>query len=142
MTKRKHRRGGFGSSATKRQVLRQEEINVTREAVFVVQSAGRGEGRLVTLGSLLFFSTAGGDAWVLDPEDNLALQLAEQGVPLPYRIMETPDSFAVEWHADYAITGSDFVVQRRDGRVSVFPSYPVELIREGERWARGQGGSL
>ena len=104
-----------------------------REARYIVESARRGEAKVVTVGKLLFFCTAEGDAWVLDPEDNLALPLAEQGEPLPHRIMETPTSFAVEWKAQYVLTDSGFAVQDRDGKVTLFPTYPVQHIREGER---------
>jgi hypothetical protein len=128
MTRRKKK-----PSSTRRQVLRREEISIGREASYIIESAQRGEIKVVTLGKLLFFSTAEGDAWVLDPEDNLALRLAEQGERLPYRIMETATSLAVEWNAHYALSDSGFVVQDRDGKVTVFHTYPVHHIRDGER---------
>jgi hypothetical protein len=46
---------------------------------------------------LVFFSTATGNAWVLDAEDNLALPLAAAGTRLPFAITETPERFAIEW---------------------------------------------
>ena len=56
----------------------------------------------VTLGSLIFFSTDNGDAWVLDFDDRLALCLALEGKAQPYRIVETDTRFAIEWNAKYA----------------------------------------
>lgn len=136
MTKRKKKRRKRKPSATKKQVLRGEEISVCREAEYIIENAQRGEAKVVTLGKLLFFSTTEGDAWVLDPEGNLALRLAEQGKPLPYRIMETATSFAVEWNIQYTLTDSSFAVQDQDGKVTVFPTYPVQHIRDGERQTR------
>ena len=133
MTKRKKKRRKGKSSATKRQVLRQKEISISREAGYIVESAQRGEAKVLTLGKLLFFSTSEGDAWVLDPEDHLALRLAELGEPLSYRIMETAATFAVERNAQYTLTDSGFVVQERDGKVTMFPTYPVQQIRDGEK---------
>ena len=133
MTKRKKKRRKGKSPATKLQVLRKKEISINREAGYIVESAQQGEAKVVTIGKLLFMSTAEGDAWVLDPEDHLALRLAELGEPLTYRIMETEATFAVEWNAQYSLTDSGFVVQDRDGKVTVLPSYPMQQIRDGER---------
>ena len=133
MTRRKKKQRKRKPSPTTRQVLRGEEFSVGGEARRIVESAQRGEAKVVTLGKLVFFSTAEGDAWILDPEDNLALWLVEQGEPLPYRIMETATSFAIEWNAQYALSDSDFAVQDQDGKVTVFPAYPVQQIRDGER---------
>lgn len=64
--------------------LTAQEMNIQGEASYVVGGAEQGEGRIVTLGPLLFFSTETGDAWVLDPADHLALRLAK-GATLAHR---------------------------------------------------------
>jgi hypothetical protein len=140
MTKRKNKRRTRRPLDTRQQLLRKEEISIGREARHIVESAQRGDAKVVTLGKLLFFSTAEGDAWVLDPEDNLALRLAELGEPFPYRIMETATTFAVEWNAQYGLTDNGFVVQDRDGKVTVFHTYPVQHIRDGETRTRASSG--
>ncbi len=133
MKKRKKKRHKKKSTTTKRQVLRGKNVSIKGEAKYIVKCAQRCEAKVVTLGKLLFFSTVDGDAWMLDPEDNLALRLAELGEPLPRRIMETAESFGVEWNAQYALTDNGFVVQIQDGKTSMFPTYPVQMIRDGER---------
>lgn len=133
MTKRQKKQRKKKHSPTRSQVIRGEDLSVRDEARYIVKSARRGEAKVVTLGKLVFFSTAEGDAWVLDPEDNLALRLAELREPLRYRIMETATTFAVEWNAQYALTERGFAVQDTDGKVTVFPTYPVQHIRDGER---------
>jgi hypothetical protein len=45
---------------------------------------------VVTLGQLVFFSTASGDGWMLDPEDGLAFKLAGVGNRNPAKIVERP----------------------------------------------------
>jgi len=46
------------------------------------------------LGQLVFFSTETGDAWLLDPEDRMALCLAKEGSRLPVQIVETATRYA------------------------------------------------
>ncbi len=55
---------------------RWEEGSLTQEADYIVARAMAEDARVVSLGPLIFFSTATGDAWALDAEDNLALPLA------------------------------------------------------------------
>src|SRR5262249_61433202 len=54
------------------------------------------DGRIVTLGQLIFFSTETGDAWLLDWEDGLAARLAWDGDPEPIHIEETEANFSIE----------------------------------------------
>ncbi len=133
MAKRKKKQRTKKRPQTRRQTLHREKLSVTREAKQIVESAQRAEAKVVTLGNLVFFSTAEGDAWVLDPEDHLAQRLAELGEPLPYQIVETPTTFGVGWNAQYALSDAGFMVLDGDGKVTMFPSYPVEHIRDGER---------
>ena len=36
------------------------------------------------------------DAWLLDPEDNFVVCLCREGEPQPFRIIDVPDTFAIE----------------------------------------------
>src|SRR3954468_12572673 len=67
------------------------------EVRYIQQRAAVHDGRLVTLGQLILFSTETGDAWLLDTEDRLATRIAQDGVPLPIHIEDTDTSFSVEW---------------------------------------------
>lgn len=106
-----------------------QQMNVIREASYVVGRAADRDARVVSLGPLLFFSTETGDAWVLDPADGLARCLAKDGEPLPAGIVETPDSFTVDWNARYALDGEVFRVVDRAGRETAIVGYPVAEIR-------------
>jgi len=46
---------------------------------------------------------------MLDPEDGLALKLAEAGNCNPAKIVETANRFAIEWTASYRLDGEAFV---------------------------------
>src|SRR5437763_16370169 len=83
---------------------------VLREVDYIVGRAAESDARVVTLGQLVFFSTETGDAWLLDPEDHLALCLATGGSRLAVQIVETATRFAIEWRASYSFEGDAFVV--------------------------------
>jgi hypothetical protein len=119
--------------ASKNRSVRSSRVNlaqpnvVLREVEYVVARAAQFDSRLVTLVGLVFFSTASGDAWMLDPEDSLALQLAEAAQPLPYKLVETANRFAVEWTASYRLEGEAFVTTDGAGQRVIF-GYPVHEL--------------
>ena len=92
--------------------------------------------RIVNLGPLVLFSTGTGDAWLLDPEDGLALCLARDGEEQPFTVIETPANFSIEWNADYHIDGDVFVVAERSGQVRSILGYPTEELLQAVRRAR------
>src|SRR3954447_27026129 len=51
------------------------------EIDYIRSRAAEYNGRLVTVGPLVLFSTETGDAWLLDPADHLAVRLARDGDP-------------------------------------------------------------
>ncbi|MFO0964021.1 MAG: hypothetical protein U0793_00355 [Gemmataceae bacterium] len=106
-----------------------EEPSVQREVDYIITQAQQHEVRCVGWGRLVFFSAQSGDAWVLDPDDGLALMLARDGTPQPARIVETEKSFAIDWDRDYSIEGGRFVtVERRSGEALSIVGYPIPLI--------------
>lgn len=115
---------------TKVDRLSGRRVSVRGEAEYIVRRAARGKAHVVTLGLLLFFSTETGDAWVLDPDDQLALCLASDGAPQPARITETPDNFAIEWAATYRIDGDVMTLIEPSGRERAVMGYPVGEIQQ------------
>jgi len=70
-----------------------------------------------------------GDAWILDPADQLASRIAEQGDPAPIHIEETATRFAVGWQGRYEIIGAAFVFTKTEsGRVTTILGYPTRRI--------------
>jgi len=72
---------------------------IRREIRYITQLAQAEDSRIVTVGNLVLFSTRTRDAWLLDPEDNFAVCLCREGEPQPFRIIDTPDTFTLEWAA-------------------------------------------
>jgi hypothetical protein len=59
------------------------------EVRYIQRRAVDFDGRIVTIGQLVLFSTETGDAWLLDPADRLAARLARAGEIEPIHIEET-----------------------------------------------------
>ncbi len=111
-----------------------EQTSITGEAQYIITLAQNHDSRVVRLGQLIFFSTETGDAWMLDPEDELALCLARDGVVQKVKINETPKNFSIEWSCGYDIEGNFFVVTERFGRTKSIFGYPTAEIK---RLSRG-----
>ena len=77
--------------------VRGEKVSIAKEADYIIARATAEDARFVSLHRLVFFSTATGNAWVLDAVDNPALPLAAAGTGLPFAITETPERFAIDW---------------------------------------------
>ena len=115
-------------SRSKKKKLNREQISITGESNYILNRAQNYESLVVSLGSLIFFSTETGDAWMLDYKDGLALCLAKVGEKQPFRIVETPEKFAIEWNVTYQIEGDKFVVIQKSGQVRTILGYPAEEI--------------
>jgi hypothetical protein len=85
----------------------------------------------------VFFSTETGDAWMLDPEDHLALRLATDGGRLPIQIVETATRFAIQWNGSYSFEDDAFVVADAAGMRAII-GYPIADLRVAERRALRQ----
>ncbi len=106
------------------------DVEIHREIRYISERAQARDARLVILGNLVLFSTESQDAWLLDSEDSFALCLARDGQPQPYRILDTGDTFAIEWNARFEIDGAAFVVMERTGAVRSIHGYPTAQIAD------------
>jgi hypothetical protein len=123
MTQRKTRH----ESTTPR--LSRESLHLAKEVRSIQQRAADHDGRIVSIGALVLFSTDTGDAWMLEPAQQLAARLALSGDPLPVPIEETETSFAVGWQGRYHFDGDTFVYQDyRSPRLSAIRGYPVKQL--------------
>ncbi len=112
----------------KKKRVRREQINITGEADYIINRAQEYDSRVVSLGSLIFFSTETGDAWMLDCEDGLALNLAIDGDIQPFRILETSEKVAIEWNVNYHIEEDKFIVTQQSGNIKTIIGYPTAEI--------------
>jgi len=117
--------------------LSRAEVWILAEADYIVARAAAGEGRVVSLEPLVFFSTTTGDAWLLDAQDSLALCLAREAAQLPVTITgETPERFAIEWGGTFQIKGDVMTFADNEGGVPTISRYPIREITEALRRAR------
>jgi hypothetical protein len=103
------------------------------EIRYIQRRAADHDGRVVTIGQLVLFSSETGDAWLIDRDDHLALRLVRDGDPEPYHIEETNTSFAIDWKGHYRIEGAAFVYTDRDtGRTTTILGYPTDKLAQAE----------
>ena len=83
-----------------------------------------------TVGQLVLFSTETGDAWLLDPADQLAARPARDGDPEPIHIEENDTTFAIGWKGRYRIEGPAFIYVDHDtGQLSTILGYPTHQLK-------------
>jgi hypothetical protein len=101
------------------------------EVRYIQRRAALHDGRFVSVGPLVLFSTDSGDAWLLDPSEQLAVRLARDGDPDPVYIEETNTNFAVAWTGHYRLDGAAFIYRDRSSdRVFTILGYPTDQISQ------------
>ena len=109
-----------------RRWLNGRSFRLADEVRSIQHRAAEHDGRVVSIGPVVLFSTASGDAWVLDPADHLATRLARDGDPLPVHIEDTDTTFTIDWQGQYRIEGDAFVyADSASGRVFTILGYPT-----------------
>lgn len=106
-----------------------KSLRLADEVRYITRRAADHDGRIVMIGQLTLFSSETGDAWIIDRDDHLALQLARAGDPERFHIEETDSSFAIDWKGHYRIEGAAFVyTDRETGRVTTVLGYPTNKL--------------
>jgi hypothetical protein len=117
-------------SAGKRRIYGKDFL-LAEEIEYIRSRAAEHDGRLVTVGPLVLFSTETGDAWLLDPADRLAAGVARDGDPEDIPFGETDTNFAIGWKGNYQIDGDAFVFIDRDtARVTTILGYPTRRLAQ------------
>ena len=111
-----------------------KDFHLADEVRYIQRCAARHDGRIVTVGQLILFSTQTGDAWLLDAEDALAAPLARDGDPEPVHIEETDANFTIDWKGHYRIQGAAFVfVNRKTRGTRTILGYPTQKLEQAAR---------
>ena len=111
------------------QVVEGKGFHLADEIAYIQDKAADHDGRIVTIGQLVLFSTDTGDAWLLDITDQLATRLARDGDPEPIYLEETDTSFAIQWKGHYRIEGPAFIyADSVSGRITTILGYPTQKI--------------
>ena len=80
------------------------------EIVRIRQDAARREAVFRELGVFLFFSTAEGDAWLLEITESDAAQVARAGEPLELKLEEGEQTIAINWSHTFRIKDRQVVL--------------------------------
>jgi hypothetical protein len=108
-----------------------KDFRLADEVRYIQNKAADHDNRVVGFGQLVLFSTATGDAWLLDVSDQLAVRVARDGSPEPIELAESDTSFAIGWKGNYHIDGLAFVYRDREtGRVTTILGYPTQAIAQ------------
>jgi hypothetical protein len=91
-----------------KQGMKGKHFLLAKEIKSIQDRAAEHDGRFVTIGPLALFSTETGDAWMLEPTDQLAARLARDGDPEPIDFEESDTNFAISWKGTYRIEGRAF----------------------------------
>jgi hypothetical protein len=119
----------FKGPGAGRQAIAGKDFQLAEEIRYIQRRAAERDGRFVTVGPLVLFSTDTGDAWLLDPADQLAARLARDGDPEDVYFEESETRFAIGWKGNYRIEGQAFVYADRDtGRISTILGYPTQRL--------------
>ena len=106
-----------------------KSFRLADEVRYIQRRAADHTGRVIGIGQLILFSSKSGDAWLLDPSDQLAARLARDGDAEPIHIDETDTTFAIGWKGHYRIDGPAFIYVDRDtGRISTILGYPTHQL--------------
>ena len=108
-----------------------KDFLLAEEIEYIRRRAAEHDGRLVTVGPLVLFSTETGDAWLLDPVDSLAARVARNGDPEDIHFEETDTNFAIGWKGNYQIDADAFVfIDRNTARVTTILGYPTRRLAQ------------
>jgi hypothetical protein len=114
-----------------KQVVAGKAFRLADEVAYIQRRAAQKDSRIVTIGRLLLFSTETGDAWLLEPEGQLATPIAQQGDQLPVYIEDTDTNFSVGWTGRYQIDAEMFVYSdSKTGRIRSILGYPTGKIAQ------------
>ena len=115
---------------------------VNREIVRLQDHAAGWRPSFRLIGALVFFSTAQGDAWILELTEQDAVPVARAGEPLAVTVNETAEAFEIGWTHRFAIKGQSLVATAYlDNAVSSHQGCPVREIRQATENIRRQYSS-
>jgi hypothetical protein len=58
-----------------------KNFRLADEVRYILGRAAEHDGRVITIGQIILFSTETGDAWLIEPSDQLAARLPAMGTP-------------------------------------------------------------
>lgn len=106
-----------------------KSFRLADEVRTIQDRAAEHDGRIVTIGQLILFATETGDAWLLDPSDQLAARLARDGILKPFHIAEKDATFTIDWNGTYRIDAGAFIyTDRKTAKLTAIQGYPTQNL--------------
>lgn len=92
----------------------------------------------------VLFSTGVGDAWLLEPDEHLAMCLMWQGAREEIGVSEDPSRIEVAWDGAYELLGDFFHVDTNNPRIGerTIGGYPLDEVRELLQKAQSAQGKM
>lgn len=108
-----------------------------RECETIADAELRGESKIILTGPeigagpFVLFSTGVGDAWLLDPDEQLGVCLVWQGAKKPSTISEDPAKLSIGFHGHYELLGKFFSIQSHESDIGerAIAGYPLDELR-------------
>ena len=114
-----------GASAPARPAIPSVKIEVEK----IQANANAGKAAVLALGVFVLFSTANGDAWLLEVTDMDAIQVARNGEKLAVQIEENPETIEINWTHKFDVKNRKFILTSyKDKSEEVREDYPVHTI--------------
>ena len=108
---------------------KKEDFDLLSHVTEVKEAATEKRPFVKTVGVMILFSTAAGDAWLLEVTEGDALQLSSQGEEIEVLIEQNPETAMVEWSHTFAVKKDTFIVTSyNDKSRQEFKDYPVKKI--------------
>ena len=89
-------------------------------------------GPEIGIGPFIVFSTGIGDAWLLDPENQLAMCLVWRNQKIEPDLKEDPRTILIGWHGAYEILGDMFRIESDQAEIGIraVGGYPLDGVRK------------
>ena len=106
------------------------------EAIVASESRGEAKGVItgpeLEVGPFVLFSTGIGDAWLLEPDEKLAMCLVWQGAPQEIGIRDDPGRMEIKWDGVYELLGDFFRVETEHLLIGsrAIAGYPLDEVRK------------
>jgi septum formation topological specificity factor MinE len=110
-----------------RRMVHGKNFRIADEVRHILDRAAEHDARIIKIGQIILFSTETGDAWLLDPSDQLAARLARDGDPEPIHIEENETTFTIDSKGRYRIEGAAFVYMDRE-TIATIRGYPTHKL--------------
>lgn len=112
--------------------------SIRKECEAIIAAELRGDVKIVMTKAgvacppFVLFSTGVGDAWLLEPDEHLAMCLVWQGAREEIGVSEDPSRIEVAWDGHYELLGDFFHLETNNPKIGerAVGGYPLNQVRE------------